>query len=162
MTNRLQLPALLSTNAMSRWWGIDRRSLGRLLDGLEPRETRGRVQLFDVGEVVRLLLLGQASTGERLDPRAEKAGLDKVRRQLAELQLSRERREVIPAEQVEKTWSDFVAACRARLLGLPDAVVHQLDGQPAGAKAALLRNLLNEALLELSMYDPAGKHRVLG
>lgn len=63
----------------------------------------------------------------------------KVDRQLAELKLKRERRELIPIAEVSRVAGEALAALRRRLLSIPDRLSGELIGMTDGGE---IRNLL--------------------
>tara|TARA_R100001510_G_scaffold8385_1_gene6444 strand:- start:125 stop:649 length:525 start_codon:yes stop_codon:yes gene_type:complete len=56
----------------------------------------------------------------------EKARLTKAQADKAELEVSELEAKLIPAELVADTWIDYVANVRAKLLGLPSRIAHQV------------------------------------
>ena len=45
---------------------------------------------------------------------------EKIKADLAELELKKRQRELIPANQVEEAWGMMISTCRAKLLGIPN------------------------------------------
>lgn len=56
---------------------------------------------------------------EALDPRAERAKLDRARRQAVEMENKRRAGELLPADEVAATWVRLVTAAKSTLLSIP-------------------------------------------
>ena len=106
------------------------------------------------GKWLRTRIAAELGTEENLSPQAERARLDRARAELAELELSRRRRELIPVEEVAQAWSEQVTIAKNRLLSLPSRVssdVLRLKTQRAIENA--LKDAVIQILTELS-NDP--------
>lgn len=76
---------------------------------------------------------------------------------LAELELARQRHEVVDITAVEKVVSDEYTACRARLLAIPHKVAPLLDAVTGLAERRdLIEQSITEALRELSSGGSLG------
>lgn len=128
--------------------GIDRRTINRRLSPLTP-ENQGNVgHFYDSAEALRLVFGVGASD---LDPQQEKALLDRVRRELLEIELDVRKQNVIPAEVVENHWSKMAADCRAKLLNVPNRLATKVVGAATYQQAEReARVLIHEALHELA------------
>lgn len=75
---------------------------------------------------------------------------------LKELREARERGELIPAPIVCRVWSGMTSACRSHLLAMPYRFMLAANAAtgPAAVEAAA-RNLILEALQNISEYNPA-------
>jgi phage terminase Nu1 subunit (DNA packaging protein) len=81
----------------------------------------------------------------------QKTRLTKAQADKAELEVSELEGQLIPAQLVQDTWTDFVANARAKLLALPSKIAHQVIALDKYAEAELLiKENVNDALLELS------------
>lgn len=81
----------------------------------------------------------------------EKTRLTKAQADKAELEVSELEGQLIPAQLVQDTWTDFVANARAKLLALPSKIAHQVIALDKYAEAELLiKENVHDALLELS------------
>lgn len=120
---------------------------------------RGRGQ-FVLGEGVRnyvAFLRRRGSSSGGLDLRQERARLVRLQGDLAELELARERREVVPIDEVAGAVSEEYSAVRARLLAIPNGIAMNLaaDATPAGCRATVAAAIA-DALRELTA-DNEGK-----
>jgi len=87
-------------------------------------EKRGQSNLYDTGEVHRWLLARAMAKvgggdGETYVYEAERARLTFHQANLAALDESVKRGNLIPAETVAAEWADIVGRCRSKLLALP-------------------------------------------
>jgi len=81
----------------------------------------------------------------------EKTRLTKAQADKAELEVSSLEGELIPAKLVQDTWTDLVASIRAKLLGLPSKVAHQVITVETYQDAELIiKEQVYEALDELA------------
>ena len=81
----------------------------------------------------------------------EKTRLTKAQADKAELEVSELEGKLIPAPLVQDTWTDFVANVRAKLLGIPSRLAHQMITTENYAEAEkLLKDSIYDALNELA------------
>ena len=81
----------------------------------------------------------------------EKAKLTAAQARKAELEVEQLEKSLIPAQLVEDTWIDYVSNVRARLLGLPSRIAHQVITVDKYAEAELIiKEQVYEALNELA------------
>ena len=81
----------------------------------------------------------------------EKTRLTKAQADKAELEVSDLEGQLIPAQLVQDTWTDFVANARAKLLALPSKIAHQVIALDKYAEAELLiKENVHDALSELA------------
>ena len=133
-----------SINQLSELTGRDRRTIKKRIEAL-PTDDKGR---YDSSQALPLLY---GSKGE-LDPSQERAKLDQVRRELAEIQRDERLGNLIPADVVLDRWSSEASRIRAKLLNLPGRLATVLTGadQSHASIEADSRKLIYEALAELS------------
>ena len=70
--------------------------------------------------------------------------------ELSELDLAKVRNQLVIVEDVVKAWTDTLANLKAKLTSIPS----KASESDAGVIQAMLADLMNEALEELSNYDP--------
>ena len=127
---------------------------------VEPDLREGRSAFFSVRSVLdnRLAHQNQKHQPEEggLDIVAERARLTFHQANIAEIDEDIKRGAVIPAEVVERVWSDMVASFRAKIMSIPTKAAHQFVSLTEISEIqAALKQHHNEALMELSEYDPA-------
>tara|TARA_Y100000004_G_scaffold197143_2_gene270014 strand:- start:6818 stop:7330 length:513 start_codon:yes stop_codon:yes gene_type:complete len=124
-------------------------------DGILPSK-KGRSPLnIDVcrfAYISYLRKLGQYNKKSGTGDIAEaKTRLTQAQADKAELEVSELEAKLIPAELVADTWIDYVANARAKLLGLPSRIAHQVITVDKYAEAEeIIKEQVHEALNELS------------
>jgi len=75
--------------------------------------------------------------------------------QIAELELAKVKGELVIAEDVVKAWEDVLGALKGKLLNIPAKAAPVVASESdAGSCQIICEDLINEALEELSNYDP--------
>jgi hypothetical protein len=95
--------------------------------------------------------------GVRLGSSYDEARTRKVNAEaeIAELELAKVRGELVIAEDVVKAWDDVLSALKGKLLSIPTKAAPVVSAEPeAGSCQKILEDLINEALEELSNYEP--------
>ena len=76
--------------------------------------------------------------------------------QIAEIELQKVRGELVPAEDVVNAWNDVLGALKSKLLSIPTKGAPIISTESkAGTCQKILEDLINEALEELSNYEPS-------
>jgi len=90
----------------------------------------------------------------------EKTKLTAAQARKAELEVEEMEGSLIPSQLVEDTWIDYVSNARAKLLGLPSRIAHQVITVDKYAEAELiLKEQVHEALNELAQNGIPQKYR---
>lgn len=120
----------------------------------DPGLHSGKPRVYDSEDVHQWLV--EQATGQpgNLIPAQEKAHLDLVSRQLKELDLASRKGDLLDAALVEKVWSGLTGAARQRLLGLPNRLASECNGQEFSIILSRSEELIHECLNELHQYDP--------
>jgi phage terminase Nu1 subunit (DNA packaging protein) len=93
----------------------------------------------------------KAAPAGALNPVLERARRDHHQAELAKQLHQKRAGEMLDREDVRRTWSSLVIACRARLLRLPSALAEQCAREADPAKVqAVLDRYVRDALTELS------------
>lgn len=126
--------------------------------------TRGTENLYDTEEVIQWMIQREiqrriADHGgeeeEWFDYEKERARLTYHQANIAALDEQVKEGKLIPSEIVESTWVDFVAAFKAKTLSIPTKAAHHfITLSDLNQIQDCLKEHLNEALSELSEYDP--------
>jgi phage terminase Nu1 subunit (DNA packaging protein) len=75
--------------------------------------------------------------------------------ELAELQLARERSQVVSIDVVELQWTNLLGAAKSQILAVPHKMAHRFVAMRNAKRIEnLMRAELNQALTDLSMYEP--------
>ena len=146
---------LWTLNALAVELGRDRRTLARLLEDLPPddaqTDTAGREhRRWRLARVIEHIY---ASTDE-LDLNAERARLAKAQADKTEIENEVRAGRLLEQDRVIREVGDMLAAFRARVIAIPDAVGQLFDPATARKVVPALRARLYEALAELAEYRP--------
>ena len=118
--------------------------------GVLPKTGKNRYPLVDsVTAYIAYVKERQAKNPQDLN--LERARLTKAQADHKEIDLAKARGELIPAEDVAKTWADMVLASKARLSAIPTSaapLVAAADSTPEVTR--ILQSQIEEALDELS------------
>lgn len=129
------IPELWSVNRLACELAMDRRSLARKLEGLEPVESKktgkGVDRLFRLADVIAHL--ADPGGDGALDLAQERAKLAKLQQQKLELELAEVRGEICRVPVVVAYWQAMVASMRAVLLQLPSRVAARVAPEHQGA-----------------------------
>nr|ADI23562.1 hypothetical protein [uncultured nuHF2 cluster bacterium HF0770_42C12] len=140
----------------------DRRVRQLVTDGILPKKSeRGRYELIPTVRAYIHWLRDRSLYGEAKARNGNIVSLDEARRrkliaeaELAELELQKERGEVVSIAETEKSWSAVLSAVRAKMLALPTtmAAVASVETDQKIVKE-LLSKAVEQALTELSAID---------
>lgn len=122
-----------------------------------PCTRKPRGNLFNLGEVAKWKTDNHI-TGEPGRPAADTSPYieaAKLRKENAlaskyELQVARERGELVPLIDVKQQWAQKVTTAKSKLLGLPAAIAPRLEGLDAAAIQSELEKGVTEILNELA------------
>ena len=94
------------------------------------------------------------------DMAEEKTKLTAAQARKAELEVEEMESNLIPAQLVEDTWISYIANVRAKLLGLPSRIAHQVITVDKYPEAELIiKEQVHDALNELSENGIPAKYR---
>jgi phage terminase Nu1 subunit (DNA packaging protein) len=139
---------------MAKLLDLSERHVRRLADEkvLKKPERNKGWEITNVTLYIRYLrerAYGKSLAGT--DLHNEKLRLTKAQADRATLEVSEIEGHLIPAQLVQDTWTDFVANVRAKLLGMPSRIAHQVIALDTYAEAeSLIKENVQDALLELS------------
>lgn len=140
---------LLTISGLEQEVGKDRRTIGRILEGIPPDgKANGRDAWF-----VKTFLkaAGNSGDGTALDGPAEKARLDKARADLAELDLAVKESRLVPASAIEKAWGNIATEVRTRLMSIPASTAPRITSKMTTVEIeAIIREQVDEALKAIS------------
>ena len=136
-----------------------RRTFAKYLAGVEPCKVQGKTKFYWLADVMRAIPPGLLGVGpvdeDALDLNFETARLKKAQADKTEMEVKRDKKELIPGELVDTTWQDMVLKFRAKVLSIPPVAASQVAGVDPREARKILESLVNQALEELSQYDPA-------
>jgi len=92
----------------------------------------------------------------------EKERLTRLQADRLELEIAATKRKLVARQDIERTWSKVILACRSKLLALPTALAVELADMTAEVEIELLlTRYIKEALTELS-YGASFQSAALG
>lgn len=153
---------LVTRTELAEKLGCDPRTIAKWLEQGLPVADRGRggrPSLYDPAAAQQWLAARNAAAqkGEATDLLRERARRERAQALLAEQALEIRRRDLLPRDEVEKSWAAEVAAVRTLLLAMPTTLAEQvcrvaMTEGIAGVEE-LLQNAVHDVLRELASPD---------
>tara|TARA_X000001388_G_scaffold3779_2_gene2662 strand:- start:2126 stop:2647 length:522 start_codon:yes stop_codon:yes gene_type:complete len=142
---------LWTVSSLSVEFGMDRRTVAQRLNGVEPIEVKGRVKKYSMHDAAKAII-GQVNTTEGIlsydEARARKMAAEA---ELSEIELQKERAQVLPIDVVNMINNEVFGNFRAKLLALPARAAPDVFASSDVKEAkAILRKNINGVLEELS------------
>lgn len=155
-------PKLIKVDAVARFLGLDQRRIQQLVNEGMPRAKRGRYDLSRCAHwYIRYLQNAvekravSGTDGEVVTERAQRLRLLKADADMKEIQLARERGQLVAIMDVEREMSNLVLSTKARVLAVAPRVAPELVGETSRVMAqAIVEKALKEALLHLEQAVP--------
>jgi phage terminase Nu1 subunit (DNA packaging protein) len=127
-----------------------------------PKEGRGQFDpikclMFYIRYLQNKLELKTVPTldGSFVGEREERIRLLRTQADLAEIELSEQRSQLVSIEDVQKEWTDFCETTTAVIMAIPSQLAPQLLGQTSRMMVhAKIEGAIKEALLRLSKREP--------
>lgn len=132
--------------------------------GIAIRQSTGKYLLFESTKNYIALLKAQnagkgiatsQTDGEIYDLDMERAQHERLKKQITEIKLLLIKGQVHKAEDVAAVMTDIFAKIKSKLSAMPSKLARKLEGKKRTQIQAILTEEINNALLELSSYDPA-------
>jgi hypothetical protein len=140
-------PKMWSLNALSVELAVDRRSLARRLEGLEPateKKIGARTErLYRLRDVFHYLGTGET---QKLDLNSERAKLAVLQQERIRIEIAEKRGELLSRKGVVAHWRSMVSEWRSRLLALPNRAATMVARRDEAAAFAVLTDLVHEVL----------------
>jgi phage terminase Nu1 subunit (DNA packaging protein) len=142
-------PLIVNKGQMADWLGVSPRALDKHEELLVRADGGYDVKATVIAYCAHLRGIASGRGGEEqvLDLTSQRARLAKEQADEKELKNAVLRGELLPAAQVEATWSDFLRGLRSRLLALPARA--QVAGGLTQAQTLAVDAELRAALTEL-------------
>jgi phage terminase Nu1 subunit (DNA packaging protein) len=143
---------------LARLFNLTERRIQQLAkDGVIPKPEKGKYDLIASTQGYIKYLQDRAA-GKDIEPRdtyIERARLLKAQADKTEIEVKALNGDLIAAEQVELMWAGLVSSFRARMMALPVRCAHRVMNITGYQEIEeILRGHVNEALEELSRYEP--------
>lgn len=153
--------SIVNSITLGKIWGITDRRVRQLREESVISEVaRGKYDLYECTrkycDFLRQSVNANAGSKEtKITKESEQALHEKAKREMAEIKLQIMRGEVHLGADVEHVMTDMLSRVRTKLLALPSKAAPFVLGYDNIAKIqAILNKHIEEALLELSEYDP--------
>lgn len=144
-----------SISALSVEFGVDRRTIAKRLRHVHSVGKKGNANVYLMADAAKAVFAPTVSSGQGLDVTHETARLKKYQADKTQLEVEVLKGNLIPGETVGEVWSDFIGACRAKLVSLPSTAAPRVAGLSVSEAEAELRDLVHPALEELKDYEPS-------
>ena len=149
---------VVSQKELAQCLGISARQVRNLRDeGLfhTVKDNRGYVLETCVQEYINFKINAEMGRGASASMEKVKTDHERIKKDISALKLRRMRQELHEAADVEAFLSDMLTRFKKRLLSLPSKIAMQIAGEKdINVLIQVLTRSLNEALGELSRYDP--------
>jgi phage terminase Nu1 subunit (DNA packaging protein) len=156
---------LVSSKVLESLFGVADRTIRDLTDkGIIKRDSHGKY-LFWSSAKSYIVALKVANAGksrtkteddeELIDLDTEKAEHERLKKQITEIKLQLIQGKVHKAEDVEAVMTDMFAKFKSKMTALPSKLAKKLEGKSKVEIQRILKTEIDNALLELSSYNPA-------
>jgi len=142
---------LWTVSSLAVEFGLDRRTVALRLNSIEPVQIKGRVKKYDLQDAAKAII-GQVSTSDGVvsydEARARKMAAEA---ELSEIELQKERSEVLSIDVINTINNEVFGNFRAKLLTMPAKVAPDVFASSDVKEAkTILRKSINNILDELS------------
>ena len=139
---------------MGRALGVTRQRVSQLIqEGILPTDSTNSPYL--VKGIKRYCgMKGESAEDGDIDFDKERALHEKAKREIAELQLAKMKKQAYSARTVEYVMTEMLSNLRTQLLGLPSKLAPLLEGKTKEEIYTSMTKEIEEKLSELSSYSP--------
>ena len=145
------IPQPMTASQLVTELNIDRRKLGQVLIKCDVVKQSGKIKYYLVQDVVKHLYIKDNAVITIEEARKQKAIAEA---ELLQLNLEREKGNLLDRELIDKQWANLIIACKNKLNALPNKLAPMLAVESG---IDVVKNMLslniNEALTELSKGD---------
>ena len=145
------IPQPMTASQLVTELNIDRRKLGQVLIKCDVVKQSGKIKYYLVQDVVKHLYIKDNAVITIEEARKQKAIAEA---ELLQLNLEREKGNLLDRELIDKQWANLIMACKNKLNALPNKLAPMLAVESG---IDVVKNMLslniNEALTELSKGD---------
>ena len=128
--------------------GIDGRKLGQFLARVKPINTRDKFNYYLLQDVIDVIYKKNTKLIPIEEIRKKKL---QAETELAELELEKERGNLLPVKYVERQWGNLVLNCKSKLLSIPSKLAPVLANETdINISKNIIEQSINEALIELA------------
>lgn len=156
---------LVSSKVLEALFGVKDRTIRDLADkGIIKRDSHGKYLFWNSAKsYITALKIANAGKGSAktdddedcLNLDEEKAKHEHLKKQITEIKLQLIKGQVHKAEDVEAVMTDMFAKFRSKMIALPSKLAKRLEGKSRTEIQKILKNEIDNALVELASYNPA-------
>ncbi|MDT8328524.1 MAG: hypothetical protein RQ750_14260 [Roseovarius sp.] len=148
---------LWSISAIATEFGMDRRTVAKRLEGIDPAGEKSGHSAWRLADVISALTGRAPEQRDEIDEASDKARLMRAKADIAEFEARRLSGELVLVEDAEAAWIDAAARFRARCLGIPSKAAPMVaqEGLPETCHE-IIETFIHEALAELAEIDVEG------
>lgn len=151
---------LVPSAVLEQLFGVKDRMIRELADrGILKRDSKGKYFLME--SVKSYVIMLKASKGGRIITEDGELNLDEerakhefIKRQITEIKLQLIKGQVHKAEDVEAVMTDMLEKFKSKMISIPPRLATQMEGEDKLEIQRILTTEINEALMELSDYNP--------
>lgn len=141
---------LTTADGIARCLGITRQRVVQLCQSLVlEKEDNGK---YNVSKNIQKYLAYKCKD-QSVDYQKEHSLLEKAKRETAELELQKMKGEVHETADIELMVGTMITVAKRALLSIPHKLSKQLEGKTAAEINEILKDEINESLIELSKFD---------
>src|SRR5215469_7783064 len=156
--------AVVDLKQVSKALNVSERRVQQLAKEGLPKEDRGR---YDLGKCmlwyIRYLQAALEASGRRdsgdaefIGAREERARLLRAEAELKEMELAKQRGQLVAIADVEQEYSNLAHAIKARIMAIPPRLAAEIVGETSRVMAqAKIEKYCKEALAQLAQADDA-------
>jgi len=144
---------LLSKGELAEAIGVSRLTVENWIGRGCPvteKGSRGRRWALNPADVVAWLLARDRNGTKAPDLTRARAELAQAQAEKAKLELATLRGRLIPADKIERAWSDLILAFRSRALAIPKKLAPRVSEATTAEAERILEEEIHEALAELA------------
>lgn len=156
---------LVSSKVLEALFGVKDRTIRDLADkGIIKRDSHGKYLFWNSAKsyitALKVVNAGKGNTKTADDKdclilEEEKAQHEHLKRQITEIKLQLIKGQVHKAEDVEAVMTDMFAKFKSKMTALPSKMAKRLEGKSRIEIQRILKNEIDNALVELANYNPA-------
>lgn len=155
---------VVASKVLESLFGLKDRTIRDLADkGIVKRDSHGKYLLWNSakGYITALKAINAGKNGikteddeQDLDYDREHAAHERVKRQISEIRLQLIKGQVHKAEDVERVMTDMFEKFKSKMNAIPSKMAKKLEGKSRIEIQTILREEIDNALIELSNYNP--------
>lgn len=144
-------PSEMTASQIQTELGIDGRKLGQFLARIKPIRENGKFKYYLIQDVIEVIYKNKSNVVPLDELKKKKL---QAEAELAELEVEKEKGNLIPVKYIERQWANLVIACKSKLLSIPTKLAPIMATETdINVCKNMMEEQLNQALSELSKGD---------